>query len=191
MNLESECVMDTYIDITVLPDLELSEPVLMNHVFAKLHRVLGKNGGGQVGVSFPHHKKTLGDIVRLHGQRAVLESLANESWLQGLRDYTVCSGVQTVPQGAAFRTVRRSQVKSAYNKRKRSIKKGWLTENEALARIPDSQQKTINLPYLQMRSLSNRNMMRVYIEHGPVVEHPSTGGFSSYGLSRDATVPWF
>ena len=62
---------------------------------------------------------------------------------------------------------------------------------DALARIPDSQQKPLRMPYIELRSLSNGNLMRVYVEHGPVQPHPQPGVFNAYGLSATATVPWF
>jgi len=183
--------MDHYLDITVLPDPEFKETVLMNALFAKLHRALGQRGDGGVGVSFPRVDKTLGDRLRLHGSAASLDKLMAGNWLQGLRDYVVCSEMHPVPTGVQYRTVRRIQKKSAHNKRKRSISKGWLSEQEAYARIPSTQQQTLKLPYAQVKSLSNGNSMRVYIEHGKLQTEPVVGEFSSYGLSSTTTVPWF
>ena len=112
-------------------------------------------------------------------------------WIMGMTDYCRVSAVCPVPPQTSFCTVRRVQAKSAYNKRKRSVAKGWLDESEAQKRIPDSQQRMLDLPYAQLRSLSNGNMMRVYIEHSKPVQQSVTGSFSAYGLSSTATVPWF
>lgn len=45
--------MDHYLEIRVLPDPEFSSEMLMAALFAKLHRVLGARGQGDIGVSFP------------------------------------------------------------------------------------------------------------------------------------------
>lgn len=183
--------MDHYLEIRVLPDPELHEGQLLSALFAKLHQRLGQAGEGRVGLSFPLHGVALGGIVRVHGTSADLQALMAENWLQGVKDYIHSTAILPVPAGVSYRTVRRVQAKSAHNKRKRSIAKGWLSEEEALARIPDSQQKPLRMPYIELRSLSNGNLMRVYVEHGPVQPHPQPGVFNAYGLSATATVPWF
>lgn len=183
--------MDHYIELTVLPDPEFQEAMLMNALFAKLHRALGQSGNGAIGVSFPKLGKTLGDTIRLHGNAGALDRLMTTNWLKGLRDYCRCGAINAVPGSVKYRIVRRVQAKSAHNKRQRSIAKGWLTPEEALKRIPNSQQKPLKLPFLQIKSLSNGNPMRVYIEHGPLQDSPTEGVFSSYGLSSAATIPWF
>ena len=183
--------MDHYVEIKVLRDPDFLEAVIMNELFSKLHRALGKHGQGKIGVSFPDHGKILGPRIRLHGGKEALEEFMQTRWIMGMTDYCCVSDVRPVPSQTSFCTVRRVQAKSAYNKRKRSVAKGWLDESDAQKRIPDSQQRRLDLPYAQLRSLSNGNMMRVYIEHSKPVQQSVTGPFSAYGLSSTATVPWF
>ncbi|SIP87188.1 CRISPR-associated protein, Csy4 family [Aeromonas sp. RU39B] len=183
--------MDHYLDIRVLPDPEFGQVELLNALYAKLHRVLPTLTQGRVGVSFPCHKRTLGECLRLHGALAELLHLTEANWLQGMRDYIHLGEPTQVPQRVSYRVVRRVQAKSAHNKRRRSIAKGWLSEEEALARIPDTQQKAITLPYAEMHSLSTASRMRLYIEHGPLLDKPVAGTFNAYGLSATATIPWF
>ncbi|MDW6005268.1 type I-F CRISPR-associated endoribonuclease Cas6/Csy4 [Vibrio mangrovi] len=184
--------MDYYLDIQVEPDPEMSAPVLINHLFAKFHRVMMQICPNQIGVSFPHYGKTLGSVLRLHGTQTELETLMAENWLKGLRDYTCVSPIQAVPDCIhGYCTFSRIQQKSPHNMRKRSIAKGWLTPEEALTKIPDSQQKCLALPYLQLQSLSNKQVMRIFVQRGELNQKPVSGSFSSYGLSRSTTVPWF
>lgn len=183
--------MDHYLDIRVLPDPEFGQVELLNALYAKLHRVLPSLTQGRVGVSFPNHKKTLGECLRLHGTLADLLNLIEANWLQGMRDYIRLGELTPVPAGASHRTVRRVQAKSANNKRRRSVAKGWLSEEEALTRIPDNQQKVMTLPYAEMHSLSTGSRMRLYIEHGSLVSEPVSGTFNAYGLSATTTIPWF
>lgn len=183
--------MDHYLDIKVLPDLESTAQELLNKLFSKLHRALGQHTQGKVGVSFPQQGKLLGEILRLHGTKEDLSHLMDQNWLQGLRDYTRCGALQPIPPQVTYRTVKRVQAKSAHNKRRRSILKGWLTEQQALEQIPDTQQKSLDMPFIQMGSLSNGNTMRIYIQHGDILPQPQAGIFSAYGLSSTATIPWF
>lgn len=183
--------MDYYQDITVLPDPEFNESVLLNAVYAKLHRAICQFAPSKIGVSFPAVGKTLGNTIRLHGAEASLKLLDTQKWRQGLQDYTFATELLPVPANAKFRTVKRVQAKSVHNKRKRSVAKGWLTEVQAQEKIPDNQFKVLKLPYAQLKSLSNGNIMRVYIQHGELQECPAEGEFNSYGLSPTATIPWF
>lgn len=181
-----------YIDIQVLPDLETSAPVLMNNLFAKLHRQLAAVGNGAVGISFPNAHKTLGDTLRLHGTQAALETMMANTWLKGLRDYTRVTAIIAIPSEIkGYQTVKRVQAKTANNKRKRSIAKGWISADEAIHAIPNTAERRLTLPYVQIQSLSNQNVMRVFIEHSQVVSAATDGVFSSYGLSATATIPVF
>ncbi|MFK4751839.1 type I-F CRISPR-associated endoribonuclease Cas6/Csy4 [Oceanobacter antarcticus] len=183
--------MDSYLDIHLLPDPEFEEQQLMNALFSKLHRAIGATSPGQVGISFPGVAKRLGNHLRLHGTAQVLDKLMAQPWLQGMKDYCRISERQMVPSNVRYMAVRRVQAKSAHNKRQRSIRKGWLNAEEALTKIPDSRQRQLTLPYIEMKSLSNGNPMRVYIEHSSLRETPVTGLFNAYGLSATATIPWF
>lgn len=183
--------MDHYWDLTVLPDPEFQATTLINALYAKLHRAMAQSAPGQIGVSFPKVDKTLGNTLRLHGSQAHLNRLAGGDWLRGMADYIRAGAVAPIPDKVRYRWVRRVQAKSVHNKRKRSVAKGWLSEEEAKLRIPDNQYRALKLPYAQLRSLSNGNTMRVYIEHGPLGDTPVAGAFNSYGLSRETTIPWF
>ncbi|MCW8332093.1 type I-F CRISPR-associated endoribonuclease Cas6/Csy4 [Photobacterium sp. SDRW27] len=184
--------MDHYLDIRVEPDLEITAPALMNNLFAKFHRTMAQVCHGRVAVSFPYHARTLGDVLRLHGRRDALELLMAQPWLKGLRDYTRVGEILPVPREIeGYRCVSRVQKKSPRNLRRRSVAKGWLTEEEALQQIPDSRHPQLTLPYLQLQSLSSKNVMRIYIRHGEISQLTAEGEYSSYGLSRQATIPWF
>lgn len=184
--------MNFYQDIRVLEDPEFSEAMLMAALFAKLHRALGAYGEGDIGVSFPQAAKTLGNTIRLHGSQQALSAIAATSWLKGLRDYTECSDILAVPEKVAYRTVSRVQVKSSAERlRRRSVKKGWLTEEQARLQILDANEQRTSLPFIVLKSLSTEQMFHLFIRQGELQTQPTTGKFSSYGLSATATVPWF
>ncbi len=183
--------MNFYCDIKVLSDPEASEPVLINNLVAKLHRVLVQQKSDNIGISFPSVNKNLGNIMRLHGEEESLSKLLQTNWLHGLRDYCSVSECLSVPEQCQYRIVKRLQKKSANNKRKRSIAKGWLTEQEAAERIRDELQVWLKLPFVQLKSSSTGQQIKLFIEHGELLAELVEGDFNTYGLSKTATVPWF
>ena len=184
--------MDSYQDIRVLPDPEFNETVLLSALFAKLHRALAARKAGDIGVSFPHHALTPGDVLRLHGSRGAIETLEATGWRSGLNDYCQASIVQAVPAVTAWRTVSRVQVKSSAERLlRRSVRKGWVTEEEARKRILNIREQRSSLPFIQIKSLSTGQAFRLFIYHGALLSQPAQGEFSRYGLSAEATIPWF
>lgn len=184
--------MDHYQEIRVLPDPEFGEEMLMAALFAKLHRALGVRGKGDIGVSFPLYAIKPGTTLRLHGCKQSLCELEDMAWRKGLNDYCQCGSVLPVPEVKSWRCVSRAQVKSSPQRLlRRSVKKGWITENDAQQRLMTMREEYSDLPWLNLRSLSTGQSFRLFIRHGDIVTEPVFGEFSSYGLSPDATVPWF
>lgn len=163
----------------------------MNALVAKLHRGLSLNKLDKIGISFPNHHKILGNTLRLHGTLESLNNLRDQNWYKGLTDYITMTNPERIPDHVQYRCVSRKQRKSAHNKRTRVINKGWLNEAQALEKFPDQQDQKLKEPYAEIRSLSTNSIMRLYIDHGELREAPQQGVFSSYGLSKEATIPWF
>lgn len=184
--------MDHFIEIRVLPDPEFTEETLMSALFAKLHRVLGSRGKGDIGVSFPQHDVKPGCAIRLHGRKSALEELELTRWRAGLNDYCEPTAIQPIPAVIGWRTVERVQVKSSADRLlRRSVRKGWITEEEALIRSAKAKNQRCSLPFIQMKSLSSKEHFRLFIRHGELRQEACGGLFSSYGLSAEATIPWF
>lgn len=187
--------MDSYIELQLLPDPEFPANMLMNALFAKLHRGLVSSGEGRVGISFPDVEQKgvgLGARLRLHGTAADLERLMSANWLQGMRDHLSCSPVSPIPAGVAYRVVRRVQAKSSPEReRRRLISRKGISAEAAMQSIPDSAAEMLRLPYLLLASQSTQQQFRLFVEHLPVQKEPVRGAFSAYGLSSTATVPWF
>ncbi|GAB6067086.1 type I-F CRISPR-associated endoribonuclease Cas6/Csy4 [Methylothermus subterraneus] len=187
--------LDRYIDIRLLPDPEFPATVLMNALFAKLHRALVTLKTDQIGVSFPDVENVdrgLGERLRVHGDAQMLQRLMELGWLTGLSDLLKVSAARQVPASAHHRTVRRVQAKSSPERlRRRWMKRKGLSEEQAREIIPDSAAERLDLPYLTLTSRSTGQRFRLFIEHGPLLTAPIPGCFSRYGLSSKATVPWF
>lgn len=184
--------MNYYIDIKVLPDQEFTPSLLMNALFAKFHRALVETGHGEIGVSFPQEQKTLGDKLRLHGNQSALQRLMDINWLKGLTDYTSVTPLTPAPDNCQYRVVKRVQAKSSVERLyRRSVKKGWLTEEQADIRMNAGKEQHLKHPFVQLKSHSSGQAFRLFIEQGKLLDAPQAGKFSDYGLSGDATIPWF
>lgn len=185
--------MDAYLELLLLPDPEFPPAMLMNALFAKLHRALVTHGEGRIGISFPDvGTGQLGQRLRLHGQAGDLEKLMASNWLQGMRDHLATFAIRPVPDGASHRIVRRVQAQSNPERlRRRLIRRKGITTDEAKAAIPDSVAERLSLPWLEIISRSSQQKFRLFIEHLPQQAAPSTGIFNSYGLSNEASIPWF
>ncbi len=187
--------MDSYLELQLLPDPEFPANMLMNALFAKLHRGLVSSGEGRIGVSFPDACQKgvgLGARLRLHGTVADLDHLMSANWLQGMRDHLSCSPVSPAPATAAYRVVRRVQAKSSPEReRRRLIARKGVSVEAAMQTIPDSAAEKLDLPYLLLSSQSTQQQFRLFVEHLPVQNEAVQGTFSAYGLSSSGTVPWF
>ncbi len=186
--------MDKYLDIRVLSNPEVSSPILMNALFGKLHRRLMELRSETIGVSFPKHDNTLttlGSTLRLHGNFESLEQLMADNWLKGIGDHVNFREIHAVPNVRSYRVVRRVQVKSSPERlRRRYEKRHKVSGDQALAVIPDGVAKRLNLPFVTLQSRSTGQRFPLFINH-ETKDSPNPGKFGYYGLSQDATVPWF
>ncbi len=187
--------MDNYVDIDVQPDPEFPAHQLIEALYAKLHRALVAHNSTRIGVSFPGFGLKgphLGTRLRLHGELAALSALLASDWLAGMRDHVTLTQPNRVPATATHCVVRRVQVKSSPERlRRRLMRRHNLDAQESLQRIPDEAARLVDLPFVQLRSASTGQSFRLFIEHGPVQANPIPGDFNAYGLSQQATIPWF
>lgn len=187
-----------YIEITLLPDPEFSPAHLLGALVAKLHRALVQEQSSDIGVSYPQHvsqprtRRTLGAVLRLHGTAAVLQRLMAQDWLRGMRDHVQVSALSLVPADTQHRVVRRRQFKTNVDRlRRRRMHRKGETAEQAKAAIPDSVERYPDLPFVQLRSSSTGQSFCLFVDHGPLLAHPVSGSFNTYGLADQATVPWF
>ncbi|ANB17783.1 type I-F CRISPR-associated endoribonuclease Cas6/Csy4 [Dokdonella koreensis] len=188
--------MDHYIDLTIRPDPEFPAHQLMSALYAKLHRALVNLYTDCIGVSFPGFNTTpvsIGMHLRLHGSLSSLRTLMETNWLLGMRDHASVTDIQAIPGGAGHRRVFRVQAQSSPERlRRRAMRRHGLSEDDARARIPEAAGRTLKLPFVQLSSRSTGQLsFPLFIEHGPIEQQPVSGRFNSYGLSREATIPWF
>lgn len=184
--------MNHYIDITLLPDPEFEQNMLMGALFSKLHKGLVTLGYGDIGISFPKLEKTPGEKLRLHSNSQQLKKLMAQNWQKGLNDFTEITIVKEVPTTCQYRTISRAQSKSNIERLyRRSVKKGWLTDEEAKIKQQQHEDQFLDLPFVRLKSSSSSQYFRLFIKQGELQDSPQPGNFSSYGLSSEATIPWF
>ena len=183
--------MTHYFDIRLLPDTEIPSTVLMNAIYTKLHKVLFDLTSSNIGVSFPKYKKTLGNGLRIHGEKSVLNDLQGLDWIGGMKGYCQIGDIVPVPTNAKHRTVSRIQTTMSQSKLNRLLKRGSITEDEAKSYKTKMLTRGLDNPYLELQSGSNGQRHRRYIEFGPLLDNPIEGSFDQFGLSKTATIPWF
>lgn len=187
--------MDHYVDIDLRPDPEFPSYQLLSALYAKLHRALVALASNAIGVSFPGFdlkSPHLGTRLRLHGEFGVLSTLLESDWLAGMRDHIVLTQPAAVPGNAKHRRVGRVQVKSSPERmRRRLMLRQNIDEEGARQRIPDESARLTHLPFIQLRSASSGQTFRLFIEHGHIQPNTVAGDFNAYGLSQEATIPWF
>jgi CRISPR-associated endonuclease Csy4 len=184
--------MDHYVDIQLLSDPELSQPVLMSALFAKIHSTLVALNSKHIGISFPKMQilKTggLGDCVRAHGSSDDLQLLLP---LLSVFDYAIVKAVSPIPTSTNYCTVRRVQVDSSLDcLRRRLMKRKNMSEADARQLISGNTLKRLDLPFVTIKSRSTGQMFRLFIEQKQV-DTAMSGEFNNYGLSNSATLPLF
>ncbi|MDQ7059379.1 MAG: type I-F CRISPR-associated endoribonuclease Cas6/Csy4 [Ghiorsea sp.] len=194
--------MDCFLDVKIKPDEEMRENLLFNKVYTKLHKALSTMNATDIGVSFPRYKAKLGDVLRIHADKQRLDELQAMNWLGGLSGYCEVSDVLPIPESIeGYRIISRKQPTMTLKKLESRVEyqkeKGVLKTNEDVKayerqykeKMYDSQ--SLDNPYLELTSRSNGHKHRRFIQFGRLLERPTEGEFDQFGLSKNATIPWF
>ena len=184
-----------YIDIALLPDPETTAAQVLGILYGRLHLALVEQGNGRIGVSFPRYStapRSVGNLLRLHGDANALTALMARDWLKGARDHVRLSGILPVPAHARHRTVRRRQFKTSVERlRRRRMKRKGETQQQVEAAIPSTVERRPDLPFVHLRSISTGQPFHLFIVLGALQDVPTEGTFTTYGLASTATIPWF
>lgn len=183
--------MEYFINIKIKPDAEMRENVLLNKIYTKLHKALFTLESTDIAVSFPNYNVKLGDVIRLHANQDRLAELQSMDWLGGLIGYCEISSMQSVPDSVRHRNISRIQSNMTTSKLKRLIKRGSISQAEIKSYKAKMFQLGLDNPYLELESSSNGHKHRRYLKFGEVSLQPKQGKFDYFGLSKNATVPWF
>jgi len=192
--------MKVYIDITLLPGVDVGLHFLWEKLYQQIHLALVEvkdvNGTTPIAVAFPEYNSdnlNLGKKLRLLAEsQTQLEMLDIQKWLARLSDYLHITKVREVPENVlAYACFKRMQGKSNIERlaRRKSRREG-IDEAEALQKLASFKEERINAPFIKIQSLSSGHRFRLFIVRD-TIEKAVVGRFSLYGLSSKATVPLF
>jgi CRISPR-associated endonuclease Csy4 len=192
--------MNYYIDIKLLTDSEITLGFIWKKLYAQIHLALvevrDEKNLVPIGLSFPKYSndRFLGDTLRIFSPtKEDLESLDLNRWIGRLLDYLTISEIQKVPTSTEFVSFRRKQFKTNIERlARRQAKRKGISYKEALENYKNfnEEKKKTKLPYINVKSLSSNREMKIFIEKS-IKSNPENGLFSTYGLSKTSTVPWF
>jgi CRISPR-associated endonuclease Csy4 len=194
--------MKHYIEITLLPDVEIPLNFLWQKVYGQLHlrfvEMKNENGLQPIGVSFPKHDteaNTLGEKIRLFAQD--LESLERFNAKQTLRklsDYVHVTSVRDVSTNVkTFGCFSRLQLKTS-NLRlaRRKAKRENVDVEIASSKLKNfCENKIVEPPFMWIQSVSNGEKFKLFVVYNAQENDNGAAGFGTYGLSSKSTVPIF
>ena len=195
--------MKYYVDIKLFTDTEITLGFVWKKLYAQVHLALvevrDENNLVSIGLAFPKYAndKFLGDTLRIFSPtKEGLEKLDLNRWIARLLDYVTVSEIKEVPSNITeYGSFRRKQFKiNAERLARRQAKRKGISYEEALHNYADfneeEKKKENKLPYINVKSLSSNREMKIFIEKMKQTE-PKEGLFSTYGLSKETTVPLF
>jgi len=193
--------MKYYLDITLLPDTDITLGFIWFKVYQQVHIALAENkvaeNSSEIALSFPCYgdkSYPLGNKLRIFStEKTQLEKLAITTWLKRFSDHTNITSIKAVPDNVSeFICVKRKQCKTNLSRlaRRRAKRKGETFE-QALQHFASFNDEQSKLPFINVKSHSKNKQFRLFIDQVKV-EKGGLGEFNCYGLSKDqATVPWF
>jgi len=195
--------MKCYQEITLLPGYDISLSFIWSKVYQQLHLCLVEQqvdyGNVPYGVSFPQYRREdkkplLGEKIRVFANsEEELARLELKKKVERLLDYVHTTGIRAAPEKVAgYSTYRRvRQENSADSKARRFLTRHKNMEyDQAVAMFSRKKRSFCDFPYVQLKSLTNNNQFRLYIEKKPCAGE-TYDGFGTYGLSHTSTVPEF
>lgn len=184
--------MKFYLDININSDLDVHQNKAMSLVFQYVHQSIVSLGIGKIAVSFPKvAATTLGNLIRLHGCENDLNIFLDTKFLMNIKNYGFISPVTEIPKKVDFKKISRIRSNMSQSKLRRLIKRGSISQNEISIYMDKMLKNSLINPYLDLYSESTKRIFRMFFQFSNVLTEAQLGEFDSYGLSDDATVPWF
>lgn len=199
--------MNYYLDITLLPDSEITLGFIWFKVYQQVHIALAENKSGEnlseIALSFPLYfekEKTfpLGNKLRLLSpQKELLETVSITTWLKRFADHTHVTSIKAVPDSVTqYACFSRKQFTTNLSRlARRRSKRHDETYEQALQHYVSFADKETKLPYINVKSLTKDEQFKLFIDC-ELSKEAKDANFTCYGLSanekgKQATVPWF
>ena len=194
-----------YIELTLLPDQQVSSAEMMTRVMDVLHlslvNVYHARGHNPLGLAFPEYryepqaqspsKRSLGRKIRLYSQALEpLEALDLRTPLARFEDYVHVRGIKSVAaQGLSFVCFKRVQFQTSSERlarrRAQYTRESLVQAREHFVGFTPEQS---DLPSVALHSHSNQHLFRLFIAKQPAAA-PTEWQFNTYGLSDTVGVP--
>jgi len=129
------------------------------------------------------------DCVNLYEIGKTKRGISN--FIGSLSSYVQIAEIKKVPGNIQYRIISRKQPGLSQSKLRRLIKRGSIKESEISLYEGRILAERLEGPYIDLISNSNGQRHRRYINFGPLLDNPKSGTFDFFGLSKDATIPWF
>jgi len=206
--------MDYYFEIRLKPTKDALESILLNIVYEKIHRALFDLNATDIGVSFPEYKVKLGTLIRLHGPKERLQELS-KSWrnivltkgtlrpvwsdslsIEGSLLY-VTTSVSEIPKNVKHRNISRKRPTMSMSKLRRLIKRREENADKGISLEDISSYRSkmfaqgLDNPYVDIWGEKKKQKYRRFFGFGELLNELIKGEFDTFGLSKDATIPWF
>jgi CRISPR-associated endonuclease Csy4 len=185
-----------YLDLKAIPQTEMTQTMVINHLMQSLHGVLPAFGG-KLGVGFPAYgqQNTLGGIIRIFGNASDISKVRQTIQSSpSFRDYAFMTEIQTVPERVngyiCYSRVRQKGQSALRRAEKRLSAQGKWNESACQNMINKWGSVHLTLPHICLTSKSNGQSFMLWIKRRRVSQFVE-GGFNSYGLSCGGVVPSF
>lgn len=183
--------MDHYIEVKLNPDAAIRENVLLNKVYTQFHKALFDLNSSAIGVSFPDYQLKIGTRMRIHGEQVELEKMQSLNWLDELAIDCVITDIRKTPEQTQHRIISRKQSNMTQAKLNRLLKRGSIAPAQTHQYKAKMFSQSLDNPFLELESNSNGHKHRRYLAFGELKAEPISGKFDYFGLSNQATTPWF
>lgn len=195
--------MKYYRDIKLLSVAEISFGFLWKKVYQQIHLALVEAGNKQIAFSFPNYsfnvedkknKPNLGEVLRVFAHSIEeLESMELAKWLERLSDYVQIGRILQTPEVTEFVQFKRKQFKfhdDIVKRAQHQADRRGISLEEALKHFEGYNSQQNKLPFIMCQSLSTNQEYKIFIEQKKSTNEIK-GSFDTFGLSKEATVPWF
>ena len=197
--------MHYYIEITLIKNADISPYFIWSKLYTQLHLAFVELKDEQnrvaVGVSFPEYqydtktqKGFLGDRLRIFADTEDrLEQLNISKHLARLMDYVHIARIREVPTNRITGYVQFSRIRekgSVGKLSRRYAKYKNVSLEEAVQHYQSYKRQLSTLPFIQLKSMSNKEAFRLFIAK-KIVTDAVSDHFNVYGLSHTASVPEF
>ena len=212
--------MKYYLDITLLPDSDITLGIIWQKIYQQVHIALVDNKIGSnesaIAVAFPNYGDNsfpLGNKLRLFAETELqLSTLNIKKWLNRFEDYVHIKSVKPVPENTTQVCFVREHVKgkAGIEKKMQAKAKYWSEKSDIpiekclLSLEKSKPQADSELPLIWLESQETKRLNVAESRTFPLfikkmeVEKSQSGCFNCYGLSLShkdigklASVPWF